>query len=135
MAEAPYRADRWDRLRLAALVGAATLLPLWVLLTVVLLEVGRDPEEVREILIYVMPDGTIEERTAGPGAGTILWTAGVAMVGVLATALVTLPMGWWMTRTRAARSGPPGPLVDPSLVEGATWEVRVRRGGEAPPEG
>ncbi len=138
MAEPSVRSDGWDRAQVTLTWMAAALVPLWLLLTAVVLELGRETPSSADVVFILLPDGTLEEDSGGATAVQVLAAVGSAGLVLLAVTLVVGPVAWAMARpARLDGAKHPG-LIDPSLIEGAEWVVTVERGGDAgadPPVG
>ncbi len=133
MAEPSVRSDGWDRAQVTLTWMAAAVVPLWLLLTAVVLELGRETPDDAEVVFTLLPDGTLQEESGGATVGQVVQAIGSAGLVLLAVTLVVGPLAWAMARPgRADAAKHPG-LIDPSLIEGAEWVVTVERGGEASP--
>lgn len=118
-----------ETLRLALWLFAAGVLPVWALLTATVAQVHPD---LRGVAVQIEP-GVVEvvplpmvARLTGAAVISGFWLGALALVGGPLAAL-----GWALQRRRTPAPVPAADLLGDELVRGATWDVRVRRDGEA----
>lgn len=120
----------FDRVRLVATAGLFSVVPLWLMLTVILGQVdASSPGEEIEVdgVVFVVETSSTWDRFVRNGA------VAAGMIGAVGAVVMS---GVWLVSFLRGRPAPGGEsvgLLDDALVEGASWEVAYRTDGQAAP--
>lgn len=138
----PAAATAWDTLRVWGGLLLWGVLPVWAIATVTIAQVHPDLQpivaspvgETVELIGYVDVDGDVVTVAPLSTFDRMLLAGLMAAPLTIALFVLVTPVALWFGRNRDARRGaapPDEPLLDDALVEGATFDVSVRRGDAA----